>query len=168
MFLMLFLTTVSLTLLLSNLRAECVAISDARKHVGETRCVTGKVFRIEQGDRGVRYLDFCEDYRTCPFTVVVFPRDLKNVGDIRELQGRVIEIHGPVKEYDGRAEVILQEPRQLRGAGSRIPPLPRNYDVEHKGHYSAGKMSHPKSRKTSNQKKHPATVPIQVPEDTDD
>ena len=77
-----------LTMLFSSLmRAECVSIDDAKNHVGETRCVTGKVFRVEQGDRGVHYLDFCEDHRVCPFSVVVFPRDLKSVGDIRQLQG---------------------------------------------------------------------------------
>jgi len=157
-----------LTMLFSSLmRAECVSIDDAKNHVGETRCITGKVFRVEQGDRGVHYLDFCEDHRVCPFTVVVFPRDLKSVGDIRQLQGRVIEIHGPVKEYDGRAEVILQEFRQLGGSGSHIPPLPKNYDVEQKGHYSAGKMSHPKARKTT-KKRQPAKIPIEIPEDSSD
>jgi hypothetical protein len=156
----------ALTLFLPNLRAECVSIDEAKNHVGETRCVTGKVIRVEHGDHGVHYLDFCEDYRACPFTVVVFPRDLKSVGDIRQLQGRVIEIHGPVKEYDGRAEVILQEFRQLGGAGSGIPALPKNYDVEQKGHYSAGKMSHPKAR-TTTKKKQPAKLPIDVPEDSD-
>jgi hypothetical protein len=29
--------------------------------------------------------------------VVIFAVDLKNVGDVRQLQGRVIEVHGPVK-----------------------------------------------------------------------
>jgi hypothetical protein len=115
----------------------------------------------------VHYLDFCDDYRNCPFTVVVFPRDLKNVGDIRHLQGKEIEIHGPVKEFDGRAEVILQESRQLSGPGARIPPLPKNYDVEQKGHYSAGTTSHPKARRTT-KKKHPAKIPIEIPEDSPD
>jgi hypothetical protein len=67
------------------IRADCVPIRKAKNHVGETGCVTGKVFRVEHGDRGVHHLDFCEDYRACPFTVVVFPRDLKSIGDIRQL-----------------------------------------------------------------------------------
>jgi hypothetical protein len=89
-----------------------------------------------------------------PFTVVVFPRDLKNGGDIRQWQGRMIEIHGQVKEYDGRAEIILEEYRQLSGSTARIPPLPKNYDVEKKGRYSAGTFSHPKAgKKPSNREK---------------
>jgi hypothetical protein len=109
--------------------------------------VTGKVVRVKQGARGVHFLDFCDDFRLCPFTVVVFPGDLKNVGDIRQLEGRLIEVHGQVKEYDGRAEIILEEYRRLSGSTARIPPLPKNYDVEKKGRYSAGTFSHPKAAK---------------------
>jgi len=75
------------------------------------------------------------------------PSDLKSVGDVRQLQGRIVEIHGQVKEYDGRAEIILEEYRQLSGSTARIPPLPKNYDVENKGRYSAG--TSPKSRKAT-------------------
>jgi hypothetical protein len=144
--------------------ADCLPVAEARKHVGEVKCVTGVVIRVKRGERGVHFLDFCDDFRLCPFTVVIFPRDLKSVGDVRQLQGRMVEIHGQVKEYDGRAEIILEEYRQLGGAGVRIPPLPKNYDVEKKGRYSAGTFSHPKpARKTT--KKEAPNIITQAPED---
>ncbi len=137
-------------LMLSQLAmADCIPFSEASKFIGETRCITGKVFDVQQGAGGHHYLDFCEDYRVCPFTVVIFRGDLKHVGDVRSLKGSVVEVHGPVKEYDGRAEIILREASQLSGAIPRIPPLPRNYDVEKKGRYSAGRISYPKARKTA-------------------
>jgi hypothetical protein len=155
---------VAATLLSSLAWSDCLPFDQARKHVGEVKCITGKVVRVQQGSRGVHFLDFCDDFRICPFTVVIFPSDLKSVGDVRQLQGRMIEIHGPVKEYDGRAEIVLQEYRQLSGPGARIPPLPKNYDVEKKGRYSAGTFSHPKAkRKTS--KKQPADIVTQEPQD---
>ena len=40
---------------------------------------------MKQGSRGTHFFDFCEDYRTCPFTVVVFSSDLKQVGDVRRI-----------------------------------------------------------------------------------
>jgi len=142
--------------------AQCVPFQEAGKHLGNIRCITGTVIRVEQGNKGVHYLDFCEDFRVCPFTVVVFARDLKNVGDVRQLKGKVIEIRGPVQEYDGRAEIILRRPAQLGGQAARIPPLPKGYDVERKGQYSAGTMKHPKSRKPE-RKRQPARVPIEDP-----
>jgi hypothetical protein len=152
------------TLLGSLAWSDCLPFSEARKHVGEIKCVTGTVVRVKQGARGVHFLDFCDDFRLCPFTVVIFSGDLKSVGDVRQLQGRMIEIHGKVKEYDGRAEIVLEEYRQLGGTGARIPPQPKSYDVEKKGRYSAGTFSHAKAkRKTS--RRQPPDVATQSPED---
>jgi hypothetical protein len=83
--------------------SDCLAIREAKEHVGEIKCVMGKVLRVKVGAKGVHFVDFCAEQLTCPFTVVVFPRDLKDVGDVRRLAGRMIEIRGPVKLYNGRA-----------------------------------------------------------------
>ena len=146
---------------------ECIPITAARQHIGEDQCVTGKVIRVKHGSRGVTFFDFCEDFRVCPFTVVVFPHDLRAIGDVRQLQNRVIEVHGPVKEYDGRAEIVLQQSRQLTGEGARIPALPKNYDVENKGHYSAGTFSLPKPAYKTSPKRQTAKLPIEIPNDSD-
>jgi hypothetical protein len=124
--------------------SDCLPIREAKQHVGETKCVMGKVLRVKAGARGVHFVDFCEDHMACPFTVVVFPHDLKDVGDVRSLAGQMIEIRGPVKLYDGRAEIILSRVSQLTGGSTLIPPLPKNYDVEKQGHYSAGRLRPPK------------------------
>jgi hypothetical protein len=148
--------------------AECLPFTNAGEHIGETKCIAGKIFRVQQGNAGVHYLDFCEDYRTCPFTVVIFARDLKHVGDVRQLAGKPVEIHGDVKSYDGRAEIILRDITQLGGEAARIPPLPKNYDVENRGHYSAGVFSTPSAPKAASKKRQTAKLPVQVPEDNGD
>ena len=160
--------TLCVVLLLSSFaRPDCLPFDEAKKHVGEIKCIIGKVVRVKQGSRGVHFLDFCDDFRLCPFTVVIFPSDLKSVGDVRQLEGRMIEIHGQVKEYDGRAEIILEEYRQLSGSGARIPPLPKNYDVEKKGRYSGGTFSHAKPGKKPSKKKQPVKLPAEIPEDSE-
>jgi hypothetical protein len=120
--------------------AYCIPIHEASQHIGETKCVTGKVVRVDVGHKGVHFLDFCEDSMACPFTVLVFSHDLKDVGDVRRLAGRTIEIRGAVKAYDGRPEIILSRISQIEGGAAMIPPLPKNYDVENRGHYSAGRL----------------------------
>jgi hypothetical protein len=147
--------------------ADCIPVAEARQHIGEDQCVTGKVFRVKHAGRGITLFDFCQDSMVCPFTVVVFPHDLKRIGDVSQLQNQVIEVHGPVKEYDGRAEIVLQQLRQLGGEGLRIPKLPKNYDVENKGHYSAGSFSLPKPAYATHKKKQPAKIPIDIPPDGD-
>jgi len=115
--------------------------------VGESKCVTGKVMHVK-ASRGADFLDFCEEQMACPFTVVVFSRDLKDVGDVRRLAGRTIEIHGPVKLYQGRAEIILNRISQVTGGAALLPPLPKDYDVENRGHYSAGHLHSKKLKPT--------------------
>jgi hypothetical protein len=135
--------------------SDCLSIREAGQHVGETKCVTGKVVRVKVGAKGVHFVDFCEDQMACSFTVVVFPADLKDVGDVRRLAGQVIEIHGPVKLYGGRAEIILTRVSQLTAGSTLIPPLPKNYDVEKQGRYSAGRMR--PSKKPKKTKRTPNT-----------
>jgi hypothetical protein len=154
------------------LGADCVPFAEARRHLGRTQCVTGTVVHVKEGSNGVTFLDFCENYETCPFVVVVFQGDLRRVGDVRQLAGRAIEIKGTVEEYDGRAEIILRHPQQLLGDSASLliplskdaalaPTLPADYDVERRGHYSAGKFKHPKKAKATTKKKQGAPVSIE-------
>lgn len=143
--------------------ADCIPFTQARDHIGETRCVTGTVLRVESGVRGVTYFDFCQDFRVCPFTVVIFPGHLKDIGDVRQLQNRQVEIHGELKAYDGRAEIVLEQLRQLGGSAALVPRLPKNYDVENRGHYSAGRFSLPKPAKnTAKKKRQTPKLPIEI------
>jgi len=145
-------------------RADCIPFSDAHNHIGTTQCVRGAILNVKEGSRGTTFLDFCENYRTCPFTVVVFWRDLKMVGDVRQLKGRNVEIKGTIRDYDGRAEIILKRPQQLGKDAAFLPPLPKDYDAERRGHYSAGKFSYPKGTKKQT-KKQGESVPIEDPEE---
>ncbi len=141
---------------------DCVAFAEARQHVGKTQCIRGTVLHVQGGANGVTFLDFCEDYEACPFTVVVFPGDLRKLGDVGQLTGRAVEIKGTVEEYNGRAEIILRHPQQLGDGASLLPPFPKDgalapsllgeYDVERRGHYSAGTFKHPKKAKTKHKK----------------
>jgi hypothetical protein len=137
--------------------ADCIPIHQAGQHIGETKCVTGKVIRVKVGAKAVHFLDFCEDAMACPFTVVVFSNDLKDVGDVRRLAGRTIEIRGAVKAYDGRPEIILSRISQIEGGATMIPPLPKSYDVENHGHFSAGRLR-PTKKPTKTKAKPSTTV----------
>ena len=135
------------------LAAKCLPLGEALKHVGDTTCVAGKVLTVSESPNGAWFLNFCDDYRQCPFTVVTFARDLRDVGDVRMLAGKEVEIHGKIREYQGRAEIILRERRQLRGESAQIPPLPKDYDVSRHGSYRAGTFKPSKPSKPSSKKK---------------
>jgi hypothetical protein len=152
--------------LLSTIEAsavDCISFADARHFIGKSQCVTGTIFHVKEGRNGATFLDFCEDYEICPFTVVVFGGDLRKIGDVRQLQGRVVQIQGRIEDYDGRAEIILKKPEQLGESASLLlpfsqdaalaPTLPADYDVERQGHYSAGRFKRPKKAKATTTRK---------------
>ena len=148
--------------------ADCVSFAEARHYIGKTQCVAGTIIHVKDGSNGVTFLDFCDDYQVCPFTVVIFAGDLKKVGDVRQLKGRSVQIRGRIEEYDGRAEIILKNTQQLGEAASLLPALPKeaalapslpsDYDVERRGHYSAGKFKRPKKVKAKAAKKQGAPI----------
>jgi DNA/RNA endonuclease YhcR with UshA esterase domain len=126
---------------------DCVPIAEASKHVRKQTCVTGTVIRVEEGSHGVMFLDFCPEYRTCPFTVVVFPGDRRKIGDVHQLQGRVVKIQGKIEEYEDRAEIVLHRAQQLGDDAKLLSAVPKDYDVERQGHYSAGSFRAAKTKK---------------------
>lgn len=63
---------------------------------------------------GNTFLDFCSDYRKCPFTAVVFASDRSKFGNLGALGGRQVEIEGLIGVYQGRAEIAIRDPEQLR------------------------------------------------------
>ena len=146
---------------------ECLPLQRASQHIGDFMCISGRVFEVKEGPSGTTFLNFCADYRTCPFTVVVFPRDLHHVGDVRHLAGKEIQIHGKIQAYEGRPEMILREARQLRGAAAKLPPVPKEYDVERRSRYRAGRWRHPSSTRQPAQ--HPkgssGGMPVEEPAD---
>ncbi len=119
-----------------GLAAKCIPFTEADSRIGDHACVTGKVIKVARSKSGTFFLNFCEKYRDCPFTVVVFPSNLKDVGDVRQLEGKEIEIFGKITSWRGHAEIVLRDARQLKGEAAKLPPVPKEYDVERKGKFS--------------------------------
>jgi hypothetical protein len=97
---------------------------------------------------------------------VVFPHDLKKIGDVRQLAGRVVEISGEIKEYDDRAEIVLESSKQLNSRLMRLSPLPKSFDVEERGHFSPGNPRRPRVSHARKKKGIP-TLPANLPEDAE-
>jgi hypothetical protein len=94
----------------------CIDLHQAAAHAGEQACVTGRVLRAFTSKSGNTFLDFCEDYRNCPFTSVIFASDRAKFGDLTALQGRAIELRGKIQVYHDQPEIVLNDPVQIREA----------------------------------------------------
>ena len=94
----------------------CADIRNAGPLVGKSGCIAGLVLRVYSARSGNTFLDFCQDYHTCPFTSVIFAPDKDKFGDLESLQDKRVEIRGEIVSYQGRAEIIIHDPQQIRSA----------------------------------------------------
>ena len=92
----------------------CVDIRDAGSHAGESSCVEGRILRVFTARSGSTFLDFCQDYHNCPFGSVIFASDRSRFGNLGSLEGRRVQIAGEITTYNGRAEIIIRDPKQIR------------------------------------------------------
>lgn len=113
----------------SQSKPVCIPYQEVGDHVGEKVCVSGKVLRVSFSQNGTAFLGFCTNYKTCPFTAVVFASDLQDVGDVRALEGRNVEITGKLKDYKGQPEIVVRDRRQL-GGDATVPALPAEFGAD--------------------------------------
>jgi len=94
--------------------SECIDYTKAGEHIGEHGCVTGRVDHVFTSDKGNNFLNFCPNYKTCPFSAVIFNTDANKFSNIKGYGGKMVEITGLIKTYQGRAEIIINDPSQIK------------------------------------------------------
>jgi hypothetical protein len=97
----------------ASVSAGTIDYTEASKHIGETASVRGTLIEAYTSKSGTVFLDFCESYKTCPFTGVIFADDAKKFGDLSRYNGSAVTITGKISSYQGKAEIILSSPTQI-------------------------------------------------------
>ena len=90
-----------------------ITYTEAPNHVGEYCCVVGKIDHVRT-PKETTFLNFCPDYRTCPFGAVIFRSYAYKFPNPKQYEGKLVEITGLVKSYQGRPEIILNDPSQIK------------------------------------------------------
>jgi DNA/RNA endonuclease YhcR with UshA esterase domain len=87
--------------------------TDAGNHLGEYAGVKGRILKVYQSRKGTIFFDYCEDYRNCPFSVVLFASNTGGVENPFQYEGKTITVTGLIKSYQGRAEIVLNSQSQI-------------------------------------------------------
>ncbi len=96
--------------------------TEAPKHVGEYACVTGRVDHVYTSQKGTVFINFCRDYKTCPFGAVIFDSDSYKFPKSEQYSRKDVEITGLIRTYQGRAEIILHDPNQIEIKSGETTP----------------------------------------------
>ena len=108
-------TNAAFAQLSGNDQPKCVSIAKAKDLIGQNACIVGTVQRVGYSDTGTAFITFCEDYKNCPFTAVVFSRDMDKVGNLQMFEGRELEVTGRIKDFHGAAEIVVKKRSQFSG-----------------------------------------------------
>jgi len=75
--------------------------------------VRGTLVEAYTSKTGTVFLDFCQSYKTCPFSAVIFADDVKAFGDLSRYTGQTITLTGKISSYQDKAEIVLSDPSQI-------------------------------------------------------
>src|SRR3989344_1427229 len=93
--------------------AGTIKYTEAPDHIGEEASVTGTLVEAYTSKTGTTFLNFCEDYKSCAFSAVIFASDAKKFDDLKAFEGKKITVTGTITEYQGQAEIKVSSPSQL-------------------------------------------------------
>ena len=88
-------------------------IDEAVEHIGEKATVVGKVDKVFTSKSGTVFFDFCDNFQTCPFSAVIFAKDVEKFKDLSQYE-REVRLTGIIKSYQGKAEMVLNGPEQIK------------------------------------------------------
>ena len=99
--------------------------AEAGKHVGDEATVTGKVASVSKSGKGTGFLSFGERFPRQTFSGVVFASDAEKVGDLSAFEGKTVALTGRIElSPDGKPQIIIKSPDQLKIADGSAPPAP--------------------------------------------
>jgi micrococcal nuclease len=106
--------------------------NEASEHVGEYACVAGKVDHVYTSQKGTIFINFCPDYKNCPFGAVIFDSEAYKFPNPKQYEGKTVEITGLIRAYQGRPEIIIKDTGQINISApksSSIKETPALYRV---------------------------------------
>ncbi len=91
------------------------AYTEAPDHIGETTHIRGTVVRAYTSKSGTIFLDFCKQYSTCPFSIVIFGDDAKKfISGVAPYENKTVIASGTIQTYNNQAEMVITNPSQIR------------------------------------------------------
>jgi DNA/RNA endonuclease YhcR with UshA esterase domain len=112
-----------LALLLCSLMAAApartppiVAPERAASHVGEEIVVQGTITQIVLSVNLTTHINFGGVYPNHVFTATIFKANQTLFRNVRDLDGKLVQVQGVVRLYRGKPEIVLTQPSQIRPA----------------------------------------------------
>jgi hypothetical protein len=90
-----------------------ISFDDAPQYVNQQANVSGVLDHISRSKSGTVFLNFCKDYKGCPFEAVIFKKDAANFKNLDAFVGKTVIVAGTISSYQGQVEIVLSSPDQI-------------------------------------------------------
>jgi DNA/RNA endonuclease YhcR with UshA esterase domain len=94
--------------------ASIIDVCNARSYIGKEIAVQGIVVEVYKSGTSSIFLNFGNAYPRQCFYGVIFSRDFNKFPNIQSYEGKEVVLNGLVQEYQGRIEIILESPEQVK------------------------------------------------------
>ena len=101
-----------------SVNGKIYSYTEAVAHIGETAIIEGAPIDVYTSTGGTIFFDYCKNYKSCPFSAIIFASDAPKFRNISQYQGGIIDVAGAIKSYGGRAEMVISDPGQIQLAGN--------------------------------------------------
>ena len=92
-----------------------IAPAAAKDHVGEQVTVEGVVAEVHHAASGrATFIDIGGRYPNNPFAAVIFESGAGKFPNVDALNGKTVDVTGRIRLYRGAAEIILDDPGQIK------------------------------------------------------
>jgi DNA/RNA endonuclease YhcR with UshA esterase domain len=86
----------------------------AKDNIGKQVIVKGKIEQVVKSTAGNYFFNMGGKFPHNKFAAVIFKADAKKFGRLNTYEGKVVEISGRIREYNGKPEIILDSLTQIK------------------------------------------------------
>lgn len=92
-----------------------ISPEQASQYVGEQVTVIGTIDHVYTSAQGNLFINFCEEYRSCDFSAVIFSKDQHRFDALPSnlWAGREVQITGGIQIFEGRPEIMIIDQEQI-------------------------------------------------------
>ena len=95
--------------------AETIPAAEAKNHIDKEVTVEGVVGDVHHAASGrAIFIEIGGRYPGNPFSAVLFKDNFSKFPNVDSLAGKTVDITGKIQDYRGIAEIILNDPAQIK------------------------------------------------------
>ncbi len=102
------------TLTVSINAQSAVSTENAKNFVNKDTTVVGVATQVNTTKSGVTFINMDGKFPENKFSAIIYKDDSSKFEDVKKMEGKTIEVSGKIQEYNGKYNIVLKEPKQLK------------------------------------------------------